>query len=225
MAKVTDFRARWHTYYSEKRIVHQWRQVDLLKGLPVNRVLEVGPYLGLVTAMFASAGYQVTTLDMEAASQGIGASAHIQADITAVPPEQLAGHDVAVCCEILEHIDWNQVDGALERLIASGIPWLILSVPYEGFQFGFSLYLNRFEVRLASFLRKLRFLKTFKIKGDSSDWEPHKWEIGYRGYPLKALRRKVEAAGYSIEQQTFTSGCRSVFLVCRNRAAQALAST
>lgn len=225
MSSESDFRARWHAYYSEKRITHQWLQVDLLKDLPVRNVLEVGPYLGLVTAMLASAGYKVTTFDVEAASHGVGADAHIQGDITAVAPGALAGFDAVLCCEMLEHIEWQKVDAVLTRLAESGAPWLILSVPYEGFQFGFSLYVNRFEFRRSSFLRKLRFLKSFRLRGDPADWEPHKWEIGYRGYPLKALRAKVRGAGYKIERQAFTSGCRSVFLVCRNPAAQPAAAS
>ena len=54
----------WHQFYTEKRIIHQWMQVHLLDGLEVERVLEIGPYLGLVTAMLQNAGYDVTTLDM-----------------------------------------------------------------------------------------------------------------------------------------------------------------
>ncbi len=59
-----DDRRRWHAYYTEKRIVHQWFQVDLMKELDVRRVLEVGPYFGLVSATLANAGYEVTTLDI-----------------------------------------------------------------------------------------------------------------------------------------------------------------
>ncbi|MSP67281.1 MAG: hypothetical protein EXQ96_04110 [Alphaproteobacteria bacterium] len=46
----------WHAYYTEKRIVHQWLQVRLLRDLPVQSVIEIGPHLGVVTALLASAG-------------------------------------------------------------------------------------------------------------------------------------------------------------------------
>ncbi len=56
---------------------------------------------------------------------------------------------------------------------------------------------------------------------EDDDWEPHKWEIGYRGYSVTRLRDMVSAAGYEIVRQDFTSGCRSIFLVARNaRAAE-----
>lgn len=213
-----DFRATWHNYYSEKRITHQWLQVDLLKSLSVQSVLEVGPYLGLVTAMAASAGYDVTTLDVESHSQGIGSERHIQANVREVAPEQIQGFDAILCCETLEHIPWEKIDAVLRRLADAGAPWLIVSVPYEGFQFAFELYFNRYRWRRRSHLRKLRFLKRF-AQPSSSEWEPHKWEIGYRSHSLKAFTRKLESAGFKIEQREFTSGCRSVFLVCRNATA------
>ena len=52
----SEFCKAWHGHYSEKRIAHQWLQVALLQELPIRRVLEIGPYLGLVTAMMAGAG-------------------------------------------------------------------------------------------------------------------------------------------------------------------------
>ncbi len=212
------FRNAWHGYYSEKRIAHQWLQVALLQGLPVQSVLEIGPYLGLVTAMAASAGYDVTTLDIEAQSQGIGSERHIQADIRDVDPAAMRGFDAILCCETLEHIHWDRLVAVLERLAAAGAPWLILSVPYEGFQFAFELYFNRLHWRRRSHFRKLSFLRRFVIESET-EWEPHKWEIGYRGHGLKAFTRKLEGAGFHVARREFTSGCRSVFLVCRNESA------
>src|SRR5262249_61907318 len=79
-----SFTQRWHSYYTEKRIVHQWFQVHLLSALTVKRVLEVGPYLGLVTAMLASAGYEVTTLDVTDKPPPVGARGHMSGDLTAL---------------------------------------------------------------------------------------------------------------------------------------------
>ena len=43
--------SEWTQYYSRKRIVHQWTQVHLLSTVPCRRVLEIGPAMGLVTAL------------------------------------------------------------------------------------------------------------------------------------------------------------------------------
>lgn len=211
-----DYRERWHAYYTEKRIVHQWFQVEMLKDLPVRRVLEVGPYFGLVSAMLANAGYEVTTLDITTAPPKAGVAGHICADIRTVRPEQMAGHDAILCCETLEHIPWAEASGVLSTFEASGVPWLIVSVPYQAFQFGFSLYMNRYVWRRNSFLKKFRFLSAFPPPPDD-DWEHHKWEVRYRGCSVPRFRDMLTAAGYEILRQDFTSGCRSIFFLCRTR--------
>ncbi len=211
------FQSRWHAYYTEKRIIHQWTQVHLLKDLPVRRVLEVGPYLGLVTAMLASAGYEVTTFDVDPDNRRLGAKDHLVGDLRALDPQRIAGFDAILCCETLEHIHWPDVDGVLRGFSASGAPILLMSVPYEGFQFGVNIYVNRFTARRRSFMRKFRFLKRFRIR-DDKDFDAHKWEVGYRGHSLDDLKAKLLACGWRAEQQHFTADCRSVFLVCRNTA-------
>ncbi len=210
-----EHRSRWYAYYSEKRVVHQWQQVHMLKELDIEKVLEVGPYLGLVSAMMINAGYRVTTLDVAPEPRVPGVTRHIQGDVRNVTPERLMGHDVIVCCETLEHIPWSQVGDVLARFSASEVPWLLISVPYEGFQVSFSTYLNRYVWRKRSALKKFRFLTEFPAPA-ADGWEPHKWEIGYRGFTVPRLRNLVTEAGYDVRRQDFTAGCRSIFLLCRN---------
>lgn len=211
----TDLTPRWHAYYTEKRMVHQWMQVHLMADLPVRRVLEIGPHLGLVTAMLASAGYAVVTLDVELVGPKVGATGHIVADIRCVRPDQIRGFDAILCCETLEHVVWDEVDQVLRAFAASGAPWLVISVPYEELQFGLTLYVNRHVARRRSFFRKLRFLKRYPCP-DTQDFGTHKWEVGYKGNSLPALKQKLVAGGWKPIRQEFTADCRSVFLVAAN---------
>ena len=118
-----DFQQQWHAYYSHKRIGHQWLQVDLLKDLDVKNILEIGPYLGLVTAMLASAGYSVTTLDIDSNSKGIGAKSHINGDISSIQTHKLSGFDAVICCEMLEHIKWQDVDSRMIFTFSETSQW------------------------------------------------------------------------------------------------------
>ena len=128
-------RAEWFRYYSEKRITHQWFQVHLLKDLPdVRTVLEVGPGLGLVSAMLHNAGFSVTTLDQLPPQYAHPEIQVLQAELTGIEAAKLGGFDCILCCETLEHLYWHDVDAILGKFRDSGVPWLIISVPYQGFQ-------------------------------------------------------------------------------------------
>ncbi len=220
---LAAYQRRWHDYYSEKRIVHQWMQVHLLDDLPVRRVLEIGPYYGLVTAMLENAGYHTTTLDVETAERAglpSQATAALTGDVRSIGPDVASGDDfdVMLCCETLEHIPYGQVGGVLDRMASTRIRYLILSVPYMGSQLTFQLYINGAVARKYTSLKKFMGFKSFSDPEDMESWEPHKWEIGYRNYPLPDFQALV-AERYRILRTEFTAGCRSVFLVCENRAA------
>ena len=211
MDDAANRRAEWHAYHSEKRIGQQWMQINLLAGLEVSRILEVGPYLGLVTAMLDNAGYDVSTLDLFEPPFEKPQRPHIKADLTSFEPETIAGFDVILCCETLEHLSWDDALPVLTKFHDSGARYLVLSVPYEGFQLGWSVYLNPFTWRHAFALKKLRGGKTFKVHDDP--WG-HKWERGYKGYPVKRWEALIEASGWKIRQRDFTHPCRSVFHLC-----------
>ncbi|MSP82626.1 MAG: class I SAM-dependent methyltransferase [Alphaproteobacteria bacterium] len=203
-------RRAWSAYYTAKRIGQQWLQVELLNRLPVERVLEIGPHLGLVTAMLDNAGYDVTTLDRAPRAFDRPAGPHIEADLLGLRPEQVRGFDAILCSEVLEHLPWEAVPGVLRVLRASGAPILVVAVPYEAFQVLVSLTLNRHRVRQAVQFKKLRFLRRFPTEGGN-----HRWEVGYRGHGLGAWERLLRQAGWTIARREFTHPCRTVVHVLR----------
>src|SRR3954449_7513123 len=97
-------KAEWSEYYSRKRVIHQWTQVDLLNTVPCRRVLEIGPAMGLVTAMLVNPGYEVETLDNRPRSFAHPDIRHIERDLREVRGADLAGFDAILCCETLEHL-------------------------------------------------------------------------------------------------------------------------
>ncbi len=199
-------RREWFRYYSEKRIGHQWFQVHLLAGLDdVQKVIEVGPNLGLVTALLLNAGFEVATLDRVAPRHGLAGVLHIEADLREVAPETLAGFDCLICCETLEHLPWDEVDGVLAKFAASAVPHLLLSVPYQGFQLDARIYLNAHRLRQYFAWKKFNFLRRFRPDDDP---QGHHCEIGYRGHSLAAFEAKLENAGLAIERRDFTSPTR-----------------
>lgn len=204
-------RAEWHHYYSEKRIVQQWMQVHLLAGLPIGRVLEVGPYLGLATAMLDNAGYEVTTLDLFQPAFHRPSRPHIEADLTEMEVEAIRGFDAIICCETLEHLRWEEACRVLAVFHASGARFLVLSVPYEGAQLFYDIYANPFAFRHRMASRKVNRFRRFKP--DDDPWG-HKWELGFRNYSVKRWEAAIRDAGWTIRRREFTAACRSAFHLC-----------
>jgi 16S rRNA A1518/A1519 N6-dimethyltransferase RsmA/KsgA/DIM1 with predicted DNA glycosylase/AP lyase activity len=186
--------AQWRAYYSEKRVLHQWTQLDMLAGTGARRVLEIGPAFGLVTAMLCNAGYEVTTLDWAAPLFASPVVEHIEADVTSLAGGDIAGFDAILCCETLEHIDWDGVPAVLGAFRDSGTRHLIVSVPYMAFQITLDLYFNARTLRHYFSMKKLLGRRDFTpgLPGD------HQWEVGYKGYPLSRWEACLAGAGWRI---------------------------
>ena len=208
-------RAEWFRYYSGKRIGQQWFQLHLLDGLDVQKVLEVGPNLGLVSALLVNAGFSVTTMDLLPSQDPRPDIRHIQGDLREINSGELAGHDAILCCETLEHLPWHLVEEILAKFHAAGPRHLIISVPYMGFQIDWRLYLNATTLRSKFSFKKLNFLRRFKI--DHGDPWGHKWEAGYKDHSLADLEAKILAGGWRVARRDFTSPTRSVFYLLSPR--------
>lgn len=205
----TERTAEWLRYYSPKRIHEQLLQIHMLKDVAVRSVLEVGPYYGLVTAMLDNAGFAVTTLDL-GERRFSGPWAHLKMDLTAPDHRLLQGHDCIMCCATLEHIPYADATRAVQAFWASGTRFVVVSVPYEATQLFFQLYLNGHVLRQHFALKKLRAVRRFRYDV-AADPYGHKWEVGYRGYPLRRYEAMLRAPGFRIVRRDFSYPCFSVF--------------
>lgn len=208
-------RAEWIRYMSKKRMFEQLLQVHMLHGLNVETVLEIGPYMGAVTAMLDNAGFGVTTLDMTARRFDRPDCPHIVMDLTEIDPARLRGFDLIMCCATLEHIQFDEAERALEAFKASGAPYILLSLPYSAMTLYFEIYLNRFRLFKHFQWRKLRFAKTFK-SDPINDPRGHKWEIGYRGFSLKMFENLLTGMGFEVLRREFSFPSNAVFHLLRN---------
>jgi hypothetical protein len=217
MARLTpeERRGEWVRYYSPKRIYEQLLQVHLLDRIPVNTVLEIGPYYGLVTAMLDNAGYDVTTLDHVPLRFERPRRPHIEMDLTAIDTAKLKGFDCIMCCATLEHIPYDKARAVLRGFRESGAPFVLISVPYQGHELFFQTYFNRHMFNAQFSWKKLRFLKNFSIDTDPTG---HKWEIGYKGMPLRRYEAMLKETGFTILRRTFSYPSFAVFHLLANGA-------
>lgn len=206
-------RQEWNAYYSRKRIVQQWMQLHLLGTIDCKKILEVGPGLGLVTSLLVNIGYDVHTLDRVPRAFAHPDVPHLERDICDLRSDEIAGCDAILCCETLEHIDWERVASVLATFRASSAKYLIVSVPYMAFQVSLDLYLNRTTFRQYFSMKKLLWRKAFAVEPPGG----HQWEVGYRNYPLRVWEARLESCGWSIVTRDFTEHCRSVFHLLQAR--------
>jgi len=179
----------------------------LLGATEGRTVLEIGPALGFVTSLLVNSGYQVTTLDRTPRSFRYPNVPHLEKDICKLRSKEIAGFDAILCCEILEHIEWDRVGSVLARFRESGAKFLVVSVPYMGFQVFVELYVNGSTFRQYFSMKKLLWRKHFQPEPSGG----HQWEVGYRGYPLRLWERRLGESGWSVMRRDFTEHCRSVF--------------
>ena len=200
-------KADWLAYYSRKRVIHQWTQLYLLGTTDCHNVLEIGPALGLVTSLLVNIGYEVTTLDRGPRSFACPNVPHLEKDICELRSDEIAGYDAILCCETLEHIEWGRLCSVLATFRQSGAKYLIVSVPYMGFQIFIELYANSSTLRQYFSMKKLLWRKHFQPEPAGG----HQWEVGYKGYPLDLWEKRLTEGGWSIVRRDFTEHCRSVF--------------
>ena len=199
--------AQWLAYYSRKRIIHQWTQIHLIGATDCSTVLEIGPALGLVTSLLVNIGYDVTTLDRGPRSFAYPNVPHLEKDICELRSDEIAGYDAILCCETLEHIEWERVGSVLATFREGGARYLIVSVPYMGFQVFIELYANSSTLRQYFSMKKFLWRKHFRPEPAGG----HQWEVGYKGYPLDLWEKRLNESGWSIVRRDFTEHCRSVF--------------
>lgn len=172
-------------YNSKERVCSYWHQVDELLGLGATSVLEVGPGSGVVTEWLRRAGLRVTTLDMDPA---VGAD--LEGSVTTLPLPDGAV-DAALCCQVLEHLPFDQLEPALAELgrvvrlgvvisVPDATPWASVAYPlwFPGW------YLEETRLRMpAGRLALLRALARRELR--LRDWlflrlVPARWSLGGR---------------------------------------------
>ena len=207
----------FYRYYSTKRISHQLKQLQLLSDIPGDRITEIGSFLGFATALFMAAGFKVRTID-SGPSKLLGqitSEEHIVKNILDITADDVRGQDIIVCCETLEHLHYPDVEDVLKTFYASGTPWLLLSVPHRCLSMDVRLIKNPFSSMfkwIVKFPNKSR-------KAFPPDPEPygHKWELGYKGYPLDKLTSTLGECGYKIVKTDYVGTVQSVFMLCQRK--------
>lgn len=159
---------RWNSY---------WHQVnEALQDKP-SKILIIGVGDNIVPAIIRTKGVDVKTFDYDPDlnSDYVGDIRDIASII------QNNSFDVVICCQVLEHLDFEFFEPIVQNLIKIANKKVILSVPYNHRRF---FYLSMKLPKLASIMCEIAiptFWHKWKFDGE------HFWEVGTKGYQKKRI--------------------------------------
>lgn len=168
----------YEKYDNSKRFHSYFTQIKETLKLKPESVLEIGIGNKTVSDYLPKRVKKVKTLDFDKEL-----NPDIVADVTNIPLEDNS-FDVVLCCEVLEHISFNQFKTALKEISRVSKRYVILSLPH----FSHPIYLN-FKIPLFKEINFSVYISHYKKHTFDGQ---HYWEIGKKGYPLRRIKNALK---------------------------------
>jgi methyltransferase family protein len=169
-------RARWLSY---------WEQIEAATSIAPASALCIGVGDDIVPSVLERAGIAVQRFDFEP-SLHCDHVGDVRDIARIVAP---ASVDVVLCCQVLEHIPFEDFEPTLRAICAVAKRRVVISLPYH-------------HKRLASLALKLPKLPRLEFDWCVPRfWHPwrfdgqHHWEVGAAGHPRRRIERVVAAVG------------------------------
>jgi hypothetical protein len=181
---------RWNSY---------WHQIAETIALNPQTILIVGVGDNIVGGILSKQGVKVYTFDFDSALQP-----DFCGDVRNIDRVLEGWHfDVILCCQVLEHLPYENFEDVLSRFktLADNV---IISLPHACFRLKTALKLALLMKPLSFLAHILPFCRTYKFSGE------HYWEIGYRGYPVRKIRKSMRK--YFVIRKEFSAKYNSYHL-------------
>jgi len=165
-------------YYSPQRLAQYYHHIKAVRESGAGHILEVGIGAGVVAHILRRAGLNVLTCDTESELEP-----DIIADVRKLPLADGAV-DFALCCQVLEHLPFEEFSTALQELCRVTRGHILISIPCASHAFFCNYKLP--GGRQKSWVRHWPRLK------DKADMTPgHYWEMGRSGYPKSRIVKNI----------------------------------
>jgi len=191
--KQIDFKRYMESSYNSfERFVSYACQLQAIESCKPKTILEIGPGNSIVTQHLRTAGYHVTTVDVDPES-----GSDLVADIRDLPSKD-ATFDVVVAFQVLEHIPWEDVSGALVELARVSKKNLVISVPQRVTCFECVLKIPFMRTLIKRNFIDLSICIPLKFpKGISKQ---HHWELDFWQYSRKTFRNILGKVGVVVSE-------------------------
>lgn len=177
-------------YDSKSRFCSYWHQIDEVKEINPESILEIGVGNKFVYDYLDKYGFNISSIDIDA-----DLNPDYQGSVLGLPFDT-NDFELILCCEVLEHIPFEKFEIAIQELKRVAEKYIIISLPHSSSHYRFQLQIPKLgEIK---FLFPIPLPNRFKPKHEF-DGE-HYWEIGKRGYPLKKIVNTVEKYGLDIRK-------------------------
>jgi SAM-dependent methyltransferase len=175
-------------YEGKGRFISYWHQIDEIISLNPRKILEVGVGSGFVSGYLKERNINVITLDIDKRLNPV-----IIGNVLNLPFKENS-FDVIVCCEVLEHLDYENFYSSILEISRVSRAYVILSMPDVSRVSRFSI-----QVPVIGDLKLLIPIPRFRKLKHKFDGE-HYWEIGKKGYPIKKIINDIQRTGMYVEK-------------------------
>jgi len=175
-------------YDTKQRFISYWHQINEIITLKPTKLLEVGIGNGLVSDYIRKRGIDIITLDIDDML-----NPDVVGNIICLPFDDNS-FDMIACCEVLEHLPYDNFQKALAEIHRVTSKYAVISLPDVSHYFRM-----RFRVPRVVYIRRIISLPVNEKRPYQYDGI-HYWEIGRAGYPLRKIVYEIERAGFQIHR-------------------------
>jgi hypothetical protein len=181
-----------------------------LKG--VTTIGEIGKGNGLTSSILKQFGYDVTTIDFDP-----NVMPDVECSVLELKRAVTKKFNAVLCFEVLEHLQFDDFENALENLGFISDRYLILSLPYVGITIKAHLYVAKYGEREIEFTKRVPlFWKSHVFNGQ------HYWEVGKKGFSRDRIRRII-ANHFDIKKEWLHPyNHAQLFFLCQKKGMETL---
>lgn len=184
-----------HSHLDIRRLYSYIYQLEFAIEVAPKKVLYIGKGTGIAPSLLSKCpgDPEIITMDIEAKFDP-----DILGSVLDIPSENNA-FDVTMCCQVLEHLPFDNFQKALTEIRRVTKDRLVLSIPDRRFYFG--LWAKAPLIRLGVSMSLPRFpLMFLPYPEEKTKINGHYWEIGHKGTSLNTIKKKIYQAGWKIKK-------------------------
>jgi SAM-dependent methyltransferase len=174
------------SYDTKARFISYWHQIDEIVQINPTTILEIGIGNGFVSDYLKKRSYYIKTIDIDERLNPdyIGNVLNL--------PFDDSSFQVVSCCEVLEHIPYENFKTALSEIYRVTNNYAIISIPDVT-----RAYRLDIQIPKIGEITKLIVLPKRKKIIHKFDGE-HYWEIGKKNYPLNKIINDINLSGFTV---------------------------